>query len=114
MIVVTHAFLEANGGLSTSNGGYGSNSPATLWNALDDYPNVDILDRRQLSALAAALPDSVRPSKVFVYRLLLGGQPSLVGQRRARTLPLDRSAPLTVPEGLCHHPCACTVRSPLV
>jgi hypothetical protein len=39
------------------------------------YPNVDILDRRQLSALAAALPDSVRPSKVFVYRLLLGGQP---------------------------------------
>lgn len=39
------------------------------------YPNVDILDRRQLTALAAALPDSVRPSKVFVYRLLLGGQP---------------------------------------
>jgi cell surface protein SprA len=39
------------------------------------YPNVDILDRRQLSALATALPDSVRPSKVFVYRLLLGGQP---------------------------------------
>ena len=39
------------------------------------YPNIDILDRRQLSALAAALPDSVRPSKVFVYRLLLGGQP---------------------------------------
>ena len=39
------------------------------------YPNVDILDRRQLSSLAAALPDSVRPSKVFVYRLLIGGQP---------------------------------------
>ena len=39
------------------------------------YPNVDILDRRQLTSLATALPDSVRPSKVFVYRLLLGGQP---------------------------------------
>ena len=39
------------------------------------YPNVDILNRRQLSAIADALPDSVRPSKVFVYRLLLGGQP---------------------------------------
>jgi cell surface protein SprA len=39
------------------------------------YPNVDILDRQQLASLAAALPDSVRPSKVFVYRLLLGGQP---------------------------------------
>ncbi|HUQ83963.1 MAG TPA: cell surface protein SprA, partial [Gemmatimonadaceae bacterium] len=39
------------------------------------WPNVDILDRRQLSGLAAALPDSIRPSKVYVYRLLLGGQP---------------------------------------
>jgi len=39
------------------------------------FPNIDILNRAQLAALAAALPDSVRPSKVFVYRLLLGGQP---------------------------------------
>ena len=39
------------------------------------YPNIDILNRSQLTALAASLPDSVRPSKVFVYRLLLGGQP---------------------------------------
>lgn len=40
VIVQTHAFLDANGALSTSNGGYGSNSPATLWNALKGYPNV--------------------------------------------------------------------------
>ncbi len=40
VIVLTHAFLEGDGRLSTSNGGYGANSPATLWNALDDYPNV--------------------------------------------------------------------------
>jgi hypothetical protein len=39
------------------------------------FPNVDILDRRQLTALSDALPDSLRPTKVFVYRLLLGGQP---------------------------------------
>jgi len=39
------------------------------------YPNIDILNRSQLTALAASLPDSVRPSRVFVYRLLLGGQP---------------------------------------
>jgi hypothetical protein len=39
------------------------------------YPNIDILNRSQLTALAASLPDSVRPSKVSVYRLLLGGQP---------------------------------------
>ena len=36
---------------------------------------VAVKDPRQLSAIAAALPDSVRPSKVFIYRLLLGGQP---------------------------------------
>jgi hypothetical protein len=40
VIVVTHAFLEGDGSVSTSNGGYGANSPATLWNALDDYANV--------------------------------------------------------------------------
>jgi hypothetical protein len=39
------------------------------------YPNVDILDRQQMASLAAALPDSVRPARVSVYRLLLGGQP---------------------------------------
>ncbi len=40
VILLTHAFLEADGSLSTSQGGYGANSPATLWAALDDYPNV--------------------------------------------------------------------------
>ena len=40
VIVLTHAFLEGSGEVSTSNGGYGANSPATLWNRLDDYPNV--------------------------------------------------------------------------
>ncbi|MEO9115314.1 MAG: cell surface protein SprA [Gemmatimonadaceae bacterium] len=39
------------------------------------YPNVDILNRQQMSRLAAALPDTLRPVKLFVYRLLIGGQP---------------------------------------
>jgi hypothetical protein len=39
------------------------------------YPNIDILNGRQMSELALALPDSVRPSRVFLYRLILGGQP---------------------------------------
>ncbi|MFN8580100.1 MAG: hypothetical protein U0163_03870 [Gemmatimonadaceae bacterium] len=39
------------------------------------YPNVDILDARQMSQLAAALPDTVRPSRIFLYRIILGGQP---------------------------------------
>ena len=40
VILLTHAFLEGDGSLSSSQGGYGANSPATLWAALDDYPNV--------------------------------------------------------------------------
>ena len=39
------------------------------------YPNIDILNRQQMSRLAAALPDTLRPVKLFVYRLLIGGQP---------------------------------------
>ena len=40
-----------------------------------DFPNIDILNATQLQRLAASLPDSVRPSRVFLYRLLIGGQP---------------------------------------
>ena len=38
VIVLTHSFLEADGSVSTSNGGYGATAPSTLWAALDDYP----------------------------------------------------------------------------
>lgn len=40
-----------------------------------DFPNIDLLNGTQLQRLAAALPDSVRPSRIFLYRLLIGGQP---------------------------------------
>ena len=39
------------------------------------YPNIDILDQRQMSELASSLPDTLRPSRVSLYRLLIGGQP---------------------------------------
>lgn len=39
------------------------------------YPNIDILDGQQMRALAEALPDDLRPRKLSVYRLLIGGQP---------------------------------------
>lgn len=39
------------------------------------YPNIDILNPAQMRMIAAALPDSVRPSRVRLYRLLLGSQP---------------------------------------
>jgi hypothetical protein len=39
------------------------------------YPNIDILDTRRLQTLAAKLPDTLRPTKLFLYRLVIGGQP---------------------------------------
>jgi len=42
---------------------------------LPAYPNIDLLNGAQLRVLAASLPDSVRPVRVTLYRLLIGGQP---------------------------------------
>lgn len=39
------------------------------------YPNIDILDRTQLTRLAASLPDTLRPTRVLLYRLQFGTQP---------------------------------------
>jgi hypothetical protein len=56
------------------------------------YPNVDILDTRKMATLSASLPDTLRPTKIFLYRLLIGGQPPnpngpqfrLIGDPRSR------------------------------
>ena len=40
------------------------------------YPNVDILDRARMTALATALPPEQRPVRVSVYRLQIGSQPA--------------------------------------
>jgi len=39
------------------------------------YPNIDILNRSQLNALRSALPDTLRPTRVLVYRVQFGTQP---------------------------------------
>ncbi|HMF99671.1 MAG TPA: hypothetical protein VK560_00355, partial [Gemmatimonadaceae bacterium] len=39
------------------------------------YPNVDILDTKRMASLSASLSDTLRPTKIFLYRLLIGGQP---------------------------------------
>ncbi|GAA2167192.1 metallophosphoesterase [Pedococcus bigeumensis] len=40
VIVLTHMFLEKDGSISTTNGGYGATSPTQLWDALKGFPNV--------------------------------------------------------------------------
>lgn len=39
------------------------------------YPNLDILNASQMRQLAASLPETQRPARVSLYRLILGGQP---------------------------------------
>jgi hypothetical protein len=39
------------------------------------YPNIDILNTAQMTELAASLPETQRPIRVSLYRLILGGQP---------------------------------------
>jgi len=39
---------------------------------LTGYPNIDLLNRPQMQQLAQALPDSIRPTRVYVYRQLIG------------------------------------------
>lgn len=55
------------------------------------YPNVDILDTRRMAALSAALPDTLRPTKIFLYRLLIGGQPPNPSGPQFRLLGHPRS-----------------------
>jgi hypothetical protein len=59
---------------------------------LPGYPNIDLLDQARMALLASSLPDTLRPSRLSVYRLLIGGQPPnpsgpqfrLIGDPRSR------------------------------
>ncbi len=55
------------------------------------YPNVDILDSRGLATSAAMLPDTLRPTRLFVYRLLIGAQPATPSGPQFRLLGDPRS-----------------------
>ncbi len=39
---------------------------------LRGFPNIDLLNRQQMQQLAASLPDSIRPTRIFLYRQLVG------------------------------------------
>ncbi len=60
------------------------------------YPNIDILDSRRMELLARSLPDTLRPTKIFLYRLLIGGQPSNPSGPQFRILgdPRSRRGPV--------------------
>lgn len=49
-----------------------------------EYPNVDILNRAQLQRISAALPDTLRPTRVVLYRWQFGAQPQNANGPRLR------------------------------
>ncbi|MGI8618941.1 MAG: cell surface protein SprA, partial [Gemmatimonadaceae bacterium] len=55
------------------------------------YPNIDILDSRALAASAAMLPDTLRPTRIFVYRLLIGAPPATPREPQFKLLGAPRS-----------------------
>ncbi|MEO8910015.1 MAG: cell surface protein SprA, partial [Gemmatimonadaceae bacterium] len=55
------------------------------------YPNIDILDTHRMSLLSASLPDTLRPTRIFLYRLLIGGQPPNPSGPQFRLLGNPRS-----------------------
>lgn len=55
------------------------------------YPNIDIIDSRAMANAAAALPDTLRPTRLFVYRILLGAQPATPSGPQFRLLGDPRS-----------------------
>lgn len=48
------------------------------------YPNIDILNRSQMSRVRSVLPDTLRPSRVLLYRLQFGTQPQNANGPRFR------------------------------
>ena len=63
---------------------------------LGGYPNIDILNSRAMLLAASALPDTLRPTRVFLYRLLIGGQPANPSGPQFRILndPRSRRGPV--------------------
>ncbi len=67
------------------------------------YPNIDILNSTDLSRLAAALSPTQRPSRVLLYRVLLGGQPPNPNGPRFQLLGDTTTPPGLVYELLREH-----------
>ena len=63
---------------------------------LASYPNIDILNSRRMEQLAMTLPDTLRPTRIFLYRLLIGGQPPNPSGPQFRILgdPRSRRGPV--------------------
>lgn len=66
VIVVTHAYLNGNGSIGTSNGGYGATSPQYLYdNLIKLYPNVKIVASGHVGMAASRTDIGVNGNKIL-------------------------------------------------
>lgn len=68
VIVVTHAYLNGDGSISTSNGGYGSTSPRYLFdNLVKVYPNVRMVFSGHVGLAASREDTGVNGNKIVSF-----------------------------------------------
>ena len=68
VIVQTHSYLEANGSISQSNGGYGSNSPQYLYDHLIKvYPNIKMVLSGHVGTAAMRTDTGVNGNKIVSF-----------------------------------------------
>jgi hypothetical protein len=68
VLVMTHAYLDASGSISTSNGGYGSTSPKYLFdNLISKYPNIKMVFSGHVGAGTSRTDTGVNGNKIVSY-----------------------------------------------
>lgn len=66
VIVLTHAYLEADGSISGSNGGYGATSPRYLYdNLISQYPNIKVVLSGHVGGSAVRTDTGVNGNKIL-------------------------------------------------
>jgi hypothetical protein len=72
VIVVTHSYLNANGAIYTSNGGYGATSPKYLYdNLIKQYPNIKMTFSGHTGTAAYRRDVGVRGNVIHSYLLAM-------------------------------------------
>lgn len=68
VVIQTHSYLNADGSISTSNGGYGANSPMYLYNNLVSlYPNIKIVLSGHVGTSASRTDTGVNGNKIASF-----------------------------------------------
>lgn len=89
LIVVTHSYLNSNGTISTSNGGYGATSPRYLYdNLIKVYPNVRMVFSGHTGRSASRQDRGVHGNTIYSFLLCMHDNVT----NPTRVVELDTSA----------------------